>query len=89
MLIKFNQTEETDILKEFYKIFTSVHINDFKQIIKNIMAKVGNIVDTLYLNNIYHNDLHSKNVGMYFHQQAIDTTTPSGRAMILTSTDTS
>ena len=27
-------------------------------------------------------DLHSKNVGMYFHQQAIDTTTPSGRAMI-------
>ena len=23
-------------------------------------------------------DLHSKNVGMYFHQQAIDTTTPSG-----------
>jgi len=27
-------------------------------------------------------DLESKNVGMYFHQQAIDTTTPSGRAMI-------
>ena len=27
-------------------------------------------------------DLDSKNVGMYFHQQAIDTTTPSGRAMI-------
>ncbi len=27
-------------------------------------------------------DLHSKNVGMYFHQQAIDTTTPSGLAMI-------
>ena len=28
------------------------------------------------------NDLDAKNVGMYFHQQAIDTTTPSGRAMI-------
>ena len=28
------------------------------------------------------NDLDSKNVGMYFHQQAIDTTTPSGLAMI-------
>ena len=28
------------------------------------------------------NDLDSKNVGMYFHQQSIDTTTPSGRAMI-------
>lgn len=27
-------------------------------------------------------DLHSKNVGIYFHQQAIDTTTPSGLAMI-------
>lgn len=27
-------------------------------------------------------DLHSKQVGMYFHQQAIDTTTPSGLAMI-------
>ena len=27
-------------------------------------------------------DLHSKNVGMYFHQQAIDTTTPSALAMI-------
>ena len=27
-------------------------------------------------------DLDAKNVGMYFHQQAIDTTTPSGRAMI-------
>ena len=27
-------------------------------------------------------ELDSKNVGMYFHQQAIDTTTPSGRAMI-------
>ena len=28
------------------------------------------------------NDLDAKNVGMYFHQQAIDTTTPSGLAMI-------
>ena len=28
------------------------------------------------------NDLDSKNIGMYFHQQAIDTTTPSGKAMI-------
>ena len=27
-------------------------------------------------------DLDAKNVGMYFHQQSIDTTTPSGRAMI-------
>lgn len=27
-------------------------------------------------------DLNSKNVGMYFHQQAIDTSTPSGAAMI-------
>ena len=27
-------------------------------------------------------DLHSKNVGMYFHQQNIDSTTPSGLAMI-------
>ena len=27
-------------------------------------------------------ELHSKEVGMYFHQQAIDTTTPSGLAMI-------
>jgi DNA invertase Pin-like site-specific DNA recombinase len=27
-------------------------------------------------------DLHSKNVGMYFHQQNIDSTTPSGRAML-------
>ena len=26
-------------------------------------------------------DLHSKQVGMYFHQQAIDTTTPAGKAM--------
>ena len=28
------------------------------------------------------NDLDAKNVGMYFHQQSIDTSTPSGRAMI-------
>ena len=28
------------------------------------------------------NDLDSKNIGMYFHQQSIDTSTPSGRAMI-------
>ena len=28
------------------------------------------------------NDLHAKNVGMYFHQQNIDSTTPSGRAML-------
>ena len=28
------------------------------------------------------NDLDSKNVGMYFHQQSIDTTTPSGKMMI-------
>jgi DNA invertase Pin-like site-specific DNA recombinase len=28
------------------------------------------------------NDLHSKDVGMYFHQQNIDSTTPSGRAML-------
>ena len=27
------------------------------------------------------NELHSKNVDLYFHQQSIDTTTPSGRAM--------
>ena len=27
-------------------------------------------------------DLDSKDIGMYFHQQSIDTTTPSGRAMI-------
>jgi len=27
-------------------------------------------------------DLDAKNVGMYFHQQSIDTTTPSGRALI-------
>ena len=27
-------------------------------------------------------ELNAKNVGMYFHQQAIDTTTPSGKAMI-------
>ena len=28
------------------------------------------------------NDFHSKNVGMYFHQQNIDSTTPSGTAML-------
>ena len=28
------------------------------------------------------NDLHAKDVGMYFHQQNIDSTTPSGRAML-------
>lgn len=28
------------------------------------------------------NDLDSKNIGMYFHQQSIDTSTPSGKAMI-------
>ena len=28
------------------------------------------------------NDLDTKNIGMYFHQQAIDTTTASGKAMI-------
>ena len=28
------------------------------------------------------NDLDAKNVGMYFHQQSIDTSTPSGKAMI-------
>jgi len=28
------------------------------------------------------NDLHAKNIGMYFHQQNIDSTTPSGRAML-------
>ena len=27
------------------------------------------------------NELHAANVGLYLHQQAIDTTTPSGRAM--------
>ena len=27
-------------------------------------------------------DLDSKNIGLYFHQQSIDTSTPSGRAMI-------
>ena len=27
------------------------------------------------------NDLHSKNVDMYFHQQSLDTTSASGRAM--------
>ena len=28
------------------------------------------------------NDLHSKNVGIYFHQQSIDSTNPSGKAML-------
>lgn len=28
------------------------------------------------------NDLHAKNIGMYFHQQNIDSTTSSGRAML-------
>lgn len=58
MLIKFNQTEETDILKEFYKIFTSVHINDFKQIIKNIYTK--NCINSKILDSL-NNQLKSDN----------------------------
>ena len=64
---------------------------EFDAMLKSAMRKDADLVMFWSIDrasrNLSHlvemmNDLHSKNVGMYFHQQNIDSTTPSGRAML-------
>jgi len=64
---------------------------DFDAMIKSAMRKEVDLVLFWAVDRASRNltdlvqmmdDLNSKNVGMYFHQQAIDTSTPSGKAMI-------
>ena len=64
---------------------------EFDAMLKSAMRKDADLVMFWSIDrasrNLSHlvemmNDLHSKNVGMYFHQQSIDSTTPSGKAML-------